>query len=181
MKTGGKWRTVAGTVVAGAPKIAEVKAMQLEAPFHPVMLFINNSDKPGFIGALGTLLGDAGINIATFHLGREGEGEDAIALVGVDQVVPGRRAGARSRRCRKCATRRCCGFREWGVGIGKNTSSSRTRERDPGPRGRKRRVLAPGCVLRAPRNDGVFLTPIPQSRHPYRQSSFPVSVRPAKH
>jgi D-3-phosphoglycerate dehydrogenase / 2-oxoglutarate reductase len=87
VKTGGKWRRVAGTVVAGAPKIAEVKEMQLEAPFHPVMLFINNSDKPGFIGALGTLLGDAKINIATFHLGRESEGQDAIALVGVDQVV----------------------------------------------------------------------------------------------
>jgi D-3-phosphoglycerate dehydrogenase len=88
VKTGGKWRRVAGAVIAGAPKIVEVKEMQLEAPFHPVMLFINNSDKPGFIGALGTLLGDSKINIATFHLGREGEGEDAIALVGVDQVVP---------------------------------------------------------------------------------------------
>ncbi|GAM98520.1 D-3-phosphoglycerate dehydrogenase [alpha proteobacterium U9-1i] len=87
VKTGGKWRRVAGAVIAGAPKIIEVKEMQLEAPFHPVMLFINNSDKPGFIGALGTLLGDARINIATFHLGREGEGEDAIALVGVDQIV----------------------------------------------------------------------------------------------
>jgi D-3-phosphoglycerate dehydrogenase len=88
VKTGGKWRRVAGAVIAGAPKIAEVKEMHLEAPFHPVMLFINNSDKPGFIGALGTFLGDARINIATFHLGREAEGQDAIALVGVDQVVP---------------------------------------------------------------------------------------------
>ncbi len=87
VQTGGKWRTVAGIVVAGKPKIAEVKSMHLEAPFHPVMLFINNSDKPGFIGALGMLLGDAKINIATFHLGREAEGSDAIALVGVDQVV----------------------------------------------------------------------------------------------
>ena len=48
---------------------------------------INNSDKPGFIGALGTLLGDAKINIATFHLGREDAGQDAIALIGVDQPV----------------------------------------------------------------------------------------------
>ena len=87
VKTGGKWRSLAGTVVAGAPKIAEVKGMQLEAPFHPVMLFVNNSDKPGFIGALGTMLAEAQINIATFHLGREGAGEDAIALVGVDQIV----------------------------------------------------------------------------------------------
>ncbi len=87
VKTGGKWRTLAGAVVAGAPKIAEVKMMQLEAPFHPAMLFVNNSDKPGFIGALGTMLSEAGVNIATFHLGREGAGEDAIALVGVDQIV----------------------------------------------------------------------------------------------
>ncbi len=86
VKTGGKWRTLAGTVVAGVPKIAEVKLMQLEAPFLPAMLFINNSDKPGFIGALGTLLGEAGVNIATFHLGREDAGADAIALVGIDQA-----------------------------------------------------------------------------------------------
>jgi D-3-phosphoglycerate dehydrogenase / 2-oxoglutarate reductase len=62
--------------------------MALEADFHPVMLFINNSDKPGFIGALGTMLGEANINIATFHLGRQSQGQDAIAIVGVDQVVP---------------------------------------------------------------------------------------------
>jgi len=87
VQTGGKWRSLAGTVVAGAPKIAEVKAMQLEAAFHSVMLFVNNSDKPGFIGALGTMLAEEGVNIATFHLGRETAGADAIALVGVDQVI----------------------------------------------------------------------------------------------
>jgi D-3-phosphoglycerate dehydrogenase len=86
--TAGGWRTVAGAVNAGAPKIVEVKGMPLEAEFHPVMLFVNNRDKPGFIGALGTLLGEGNINIATFHLGRQAPGEDAIAIVGVDQVVP---------------------------------------------------------------------------------------------
>jgi D-3-phosphoglycerate dehydrogenase len=89
VKTGGKWRTLAGAVVAGTPKIVEVKMMELEAAFHPVMLFVNNSDKPGFIGALGTMLAEAGVNIATFHLGRESAGEDAIALVGVDQAISG--------------------------------------------------------------------------------------------
>src|SRR5580698_10498597 len=86
--TGERWRTVAGVVNAGTLKIVEVKGMPLEAEFHPVMLLINNLDKPGFIGALGTLLGEANINIATFHLGRQAEGEDAIAIVGVDQDVP---------------------------------------------------------------------------------------------
>jgi D-3-phosphoglycerate dehydrogenase / 2-oxoglutarate reductase len=88
VKTGKSWRTVAGSVIAGQPRIVEVKTMELDAAFLPTMLFINNSDKPGFIGALGTMLGDAGINIATFNLGRVAAGEDAIALVGVDQVVP---------------------------------------------------------------------------------------------
>jgi D-3-phosphoglycerate dehydrogenase len=86
--TGGRWRTLAGVVNAGTAKIVEVKGMALEAEFHPVMLLINNLDKPGFIGALGTMLGEANINIATFHLGRHAAEQDAIAIVGVDQLVP---------------------------------------------------------------------------------------------
>jgi D-3-phosphoglycerate dehydrogenase len=86
--TGGRWRTLAGVVNAGTAKIVEVKGMALEADFHPVMLLINNLDKPGFIGALGTILAESNINIATFHLGRQAAGQDAIAIVGVDQFVP---------------------------------------------------------------------------------------------
>jgi D-3-phosphoglycerate dehydrogenase len=79
-------RSFAGTVIAGAPRIVEVKGMELDAAFGPSMLYVNNLDKPGFIGALGALLGQAGVNIATFNLGRVAAGEDAIALVGVDQT-----------------------------------------------------------------------------------------------
>jgi D-3-phosphoglycerate dehydrogenase len=79
-------RIFAGTVVAGAPRIVEVKGMELDAAFSPAMLYVNNLDKPGFIGALGGLLGEAGVNIATFNLGRVTAGEDAVALVGVDQA-----------------------------------------------------------------------------------------------
>src|SRR5258706_9343902 len=78
-------RAFAGTVIAGAPRIVEVKGMELDAAFAPAMLYVNNLDKPGFIGALGALLGQAGVNIATFNLGRAAAGEDAIALGGVDQ------------------------------------------------------------------------------------------------
>jgi D-3-phosphoglycerate dehydrogenase len=77
-------RSFAGSVMAGGPRIVEVKGMDLDAPFLPRMLYINNLDKPGFIGALGGLLGEAGVNIATFNLGRIDAGDDAIALVGVD-------------------------------------------------------------------------------------------------
>ncbi|MBS0408291.1 MAG: phosphoglycerate dehydrogenase [Proteobacteria bacterium] len=79
-------RAFAGTVVAGSPRIVEVKGMELDAAFAPAMLYVNNLDKPGFIGALGALLGETGVNIATFNLGRVSAGDDAIALVGVDQA-----------------------------------------------------------------------------------------------
>ena len=84
----GGWRTLAGTIIAGQPRIVEVKGMALEGDFSPVTLYVNNLDKPGFIGALGQLLGEAGINIATFHLGRTAAGEEAIALIGVDAAPP---------------------------------------------------------------------------------------------
>lgn len=88
VRSGGEWRRASGTVIGGAPRIVEVKGMALEAGFLPIMLYVNNADSPGFIGALGRILGEAHINIATFHLGRRGPGEDAIAIVGVDQMVP---------------------------------------------------------------------------------------------
>jgi D-3-phosphoglycerate dehydrogenase len=80
-------RAFAGVVVGGAPRVVEVKGMELEAAFQPAMLYVSNLDKPGFIGALGALLGEAGVNIATFNLGRRLEGGDAMALVGVDQAL----------------------------------------------------------------------------------------------
>jgi D-3-phosphoglycerate dehydrogenase len=79
-------RAFAGTVVGAIPRVVEVKGMDLDAPFAPAMLYVNNLDKPGFIGAVGALLADAGINIATFNLGRTSAGGDAICLVGVDHA-----------------------------------------------------------------------------------------------
>ena len=52
------------------------------------MIYIVNTDAPGFIGRLGTALGEAGINIATFNLGRREAGGEAVALVAVDGDVP---------------------------------------------------------------------------------------------
>ncbi len=83
-------RGVAGTVFSdGQPRIIQVKGINMEASLSPHMLYVTNEDKPGFIGALGTVLGDAGLNIATFNLGRAEEGSDAIALVAVDQTANG--------------------------------------------------------------------------------------------
>jgi D-3-phosphoglycerate dehydrogenase len=81
-------RDVAGTLFGGnRPRLVEVKGIPIEAELGRHMLYITNRDKPGFIGRLGTLLGDQGVNIATFHLGRLTAGSDAIALIEVDQPV----------------------------------------------------------------------------------------------
>ena len=80
-------RTFAGTVIAGKPRVVEMDGIDVDAPISPLMLFVGNTDRPGFVGALGTLLGANGINIATFDLGRMAAGGQSIALMGVDQVV----------------------------------------------------------------------------------------------
>jgi D-3-phosphoglycerate dehydrogenase len=87
--TGEFTRDVTGTVYAnGVPRIIDVKGIVMEAAFAPHLLYVTNEDKPGFIGKLGTLLGDAKVNIANFNLGRAGAGSDAIALIEVDGAVP---------------------------------------------------------------------------------------------
>jgi D-3-phosphoglycerate dehydrogenase len=89
VKTDGMERSVAGTVFSdGKPRIIQVKGIELESDFGKHMLYITNNDKPGFIGNIGTLLGNAGINIACFHFGRVAQGGDAIGIVEVDAEVP---------------------------------------------------------------------------------------------
>lgn len=82
-------RHVSGTVYAdGRPRIVNIKGIRMDAEFGPSMIYITNLDKPGFIGKFSSTLGDAGINIATFHVGREAPGGNAIALIEIDGVLP---------------------------------------------------------------------------------------------
>ncbi len=81
-------RSVSGTLFhERSPRIVEMNGIEIEAQLGPHMLYVRNADRPGLIGGLGRLLGDAGVNIATFHLGRERPGGNAIALIEVDQPV----------------------------------------------------------------------------------------------
>ncbi|MEM7223890.1 MAG: phosphoglycerate dehydrogenase [Pseudomonadota bacterium] len=81
-------RGVAGTLFGGnRPRLVEIKGIPIEAELAPHMLYVTNEDKPGLIGALGTTLGDAGYNIATFHLGRATPGGEALALIELDEAV----------------------------------------------------------------------------------------------
>ena len=85
----GTTRRVAGTVFSdGRPRLIQIKDINMDAEFAPHMLYVINEDKPGFIGKLGTMLGEAKMNIASFALGRSAPGADAIALVEVDGGVP---------------------------------------------------------------------------------------------
>src|SRR5271169_5183909 len=82
-------RSVSGTVYAdGKPRLVDIKGIRVDAEFGKSMIYVTNEDKPGFIGHFASLLGDARINIATFHLGRTNQGGDAIALVEIDGVMP---------------------------------------------------------------------------------------------
>ncbi len=82
-------RGVAGTLFGGdKPRLVEIKGIAIEAELAPHMLYITNEDKPGLIGALGSTLGGAGLNIATFHLGRAEAGGEALALIELDAAIP---------------------------------------------------------------------------------------------
>jgi D-3-phosphoglycerate dehydrogenase len=82
-------RHVSGTVFAdGRPRIVNIKGIRMDAEFGPSMIYITNLDKPGFIGKFSSTLGEAGINIATFHVGREAPGANAVALIEIDGELP---------------------------------------------------------------------------------------------
>ncbi|MGH1455992.1 MAG: phosphoglycerate dehydrogenase [Alphaproteobacteria bacterium] len=85
VKTTARTRNVTGTLFTGKePRIVNIESVPIEVALTENMLFIRNKDKPGLIGGLGTILSDAGQNIADFRLGRKTTGDDAICLVSLD-------------------------------------------------------------------------------------------------
>lgn len=88
VKTQAGERSVAGTLFGDqAPRLVELFGIKVEADLAGHMLYVVNEDAPGFIGRLGSTLGDAGVNIATFHLGRRSAGGEAVLLLSVDEPV----------------------------------------------------------------------------------------------
>ena len=83
-----------GAVVLGKPRLIQIDGIYCEAPLSGHLTFMKNKDVPGVIGHVGTVLGDNGINIANFSLGRQetpsvpGEELKAVAVVETDGVVP---------------------------------------------------------------------------------------------
>jgi D-3-phosphoglycerate dehydrogenase len=88
VKTAKGEKSVAGTLFGNAaPRLVEIFGIKVEAELDGEMIYIVNDDQPGFIGRLGTTLGEAGLNIGTFNLGRRAAGGEAIALVSVDSPI----------------------------------------------------------------------------------------------
>ncbi|MBO9497972.1 MAG: phosphoglycerate dehydrogenase [Novosphingobium sp.] len=89
VKTDAGERSVAGTLFSNAePRLVELFGIKVEAELAGHMLYIVNEDAPGFIGRIGTLLGENAINIGTFNLGRREAGGEAVLLLSVDSPVP---------------------------------------------------------------------------------------------
>ena len=86
--TANQTRSIAGTVFSdGKPRFIQIKGINLDADVGNHMVYITNTDVPGMIGFIGTTLGEGGVNIANFQLGRDKQGGDAIALLYVDAAV----------------------------------------------------------------------------------------------
>jgi D-3-phosphoglycerate dehydrogenase len=82
-------RSIAGTVFSdGKPRFIQIKGINIDAEIGEHMLYTTNEDVPGIIGTLGQTMGENGVNIANFTLGREAAGKGAIALLYVDNSVP---------------------------------------------------------------------------------------------
>jgi len=89
VKTDAGERSVAGTLFSNAePRLVELFGIKVEAELAGNMMYIVNEDAPGFIGRIGTLLGENGINIGTFNLGRRNAGGEAVLLLSVDSAIP---------------------------------------------------------------------------------------------
>ena len=91
-QTGGKSAgiTAEGTVLHdGTPRVIMIEGIPLEAQLEGTILYLRNEDKPGVIGQVGSTLGQLGVNIATFALGRSAahQGAHAVSLVRVDGEV----------------------------------------------------------------------------------------------
>jgi D-3-phosphoglycerate dehydrogenase len=81
-------RNVTGTLFAGvSPRIVNIETVPIEAAMDGHMLFIRNHDQPGLIGSLGKILGDAGMNISDFRLGRKEKSGTAICIISLDDAV----------------------------------------------------------------------------------------------
>jgi D-3-phosphoglycerate dehydrogenase len=79
---------VAGTVAGGEPRITRLGSYRLDMAPADVMLITRHRDRPGMVGRIGAMLGEADVNISAMHLGRTRPREDALMILALDDDVP---------------------------------------------------------------------------------------------
>ncbi len=86
----GETVSVAGVLVGkrDTERLVRVYGYDLDMAFAPVMAFFRYDDRPGIVGIVGTLLGEAGINIANMQVARQAEGGEALMGLAVDSTIP---------------------------------------------------------------------------------------------
>src|ERR1700730_6891857 len=82
----GKTVSVGGAFFGATPRIVSVNSRPVEARPHGVILVLENTDRPGMVGRLGTLLGKHDVNIATMSLSRNQEGGTALTVLNLDNA-----------------------------------------------------------------------------------------------
>ncbi len=82
----GKNISVGGAFFGATPRIVSVNSRPVEARPHGVLLVLENTDRPGMVGRIGTLLGEHGVNIATMSLSRNQEGGTALTVLNLDSA-----------------------------------------------------------------------------------------------
>jgi D-3-phosphoglycerate dehydrogenase len=82
----GKTVSVGGAFFGATPRIVSVNSRPVEARPHGVILVLENTDRPGMVGRVGTLLGDHGVNIATMSLSRNQAGGTALTVLNLDST-----------------------------------------------------------------------------------------------
>ena len=87
-EAGRRSATVAGTVGNGGPRITRLDDYWLDMAPVDVMLITRHRDRPGMIGRIGTLLGEADVNISAMHVARTAPREDAFMILGLDEDPP---------------------------------------------------------------------------------------------
>ena len=84
----GKTISVAGAFFGATPRIVSINNRPVEARPHGVVLVLENTDRPGMVGRIGTLLGAHGVNIATMSLSRNQAGGRALTVLNLDTAPP---------------------------------------------------------------------------------------------
>ncbi|HEU5174483.1 MAG TPA: phosphoglycerate dehydrogenase [Gemmatimonadaceae bacterium] len=80
---------VGGVATPGAtPRVTRIGSFHVDVAPRKTLIVLTNNDVPGVIGRVGTLLGDAGVNIAEWHQARLAQGGEALAAISVDSIVP---------------------------------------------------------------------------------------------